>query len=303
MKTKILFFFLILLFPFFCFAESSITLSMSSSQVELWEDVMLDVIITSTGSQIGDITIPGIEDFDIFSTSQSQRFQNINGEMQNEFLIQLQLTAKNLWEFQLWPVETQVWDETISSNTLTIQVWEQILSPSLPSVQTTPSSPQENVQDATGETLEFRDELRAPEKTFSMFAKIFFFLLWLWVFVFLFFWVLRKYFSSENTQEESEMSLQKTDFRTLIEKYFSETRDAETHTFFRGLNLILRAYLEEHFIPWAKEKTLQELQKTEKIPKEFLKVFEESYIGEYNDREETPIQRGKLKDKILKHIY
>lgn len=303
MKTKILFFFLILLFPFFCFAESSITLSMSSSQVELWEDVMLDVIITSTGSQIGDITIPGIEDFDIFSTSQSQRFQNINGEMQNEFLIQLQLTAKNLWEFQLWPVETQVWDETISSNTLTIQVWEQILSPSLPSVQTTPSSPQENVQDATGETLEFRDELRTPEKTFSMFAKIFFFLLWLWVFVFLFFWVLRRYFSSENTQEESEMSLQKTDFRTLIEKYFSETRDAETHTFFRGLNLILRAYLEEHFIPWAKEKTLQELQKTEKIPKEFLKVFEESYIGEYNDREETPIQRGKLKDKILKHIY
>ena len=104
MKYRILFFLLVFgMFPS-VFAENSISLSSESSQVSLGEKFEVQVQIQTQDSQIVDITIPGIENFDIFSTQQSQQVQIYNEQVRNQFTLILQLQPKADGNFSLGPI-------------------------------------------------------------------------------------------------------------------------------------------------------------------------------------------------------
>ena len=104
---KILLILAFLCLPFYVYWNEDIDIETSSRLVEFWDT--FDVTITLTDLNIqqsgGQLSLPGIENFDVFSQSMESQVQSVNSETQSVTKLVISLQARNVWEYTLWPVK------------------------------------------------------------------------------------------------------------------------------------------------------------------------------------------------------
>ncbi len=126
MKYIFLLIFLLTL-PFsYVYANLSVEMRVSPSEVRIWESLILDIEIS--GTEISweiQSDIAWIENFRVFSRSQQMQFQSMNWETNSSVLIRLQLEARESGTFTLGPSTISVGENRYIDDT---EVEIQILS-------------------------------------------------------------------------------------------------------------------------------------------------------------------------------
>lgn len=287
---KLLYIFFFIFSISFVYASEDIDVQLSKDQVQIWE--MFELALTINTAQIAadavEVDIPGIENFQVFSQSQSQKYSSVNGDVQSTLTYNLQLQAKNEGEFSLWPVLLKNSSgETQDDTTLTISVGN-TLSP----VQNTKNTTDEETPKT--ESIEKNNEkiseyfsslkwLRSPT-----FPRTWFFLFLVW-FLGIFFLILKKYFSKqEDTSEEVLVSSPQQSiyahWRSYLERTLSQKERLPSQEFAQKINTLYREILLFEWIHISKTATLKELQKNDTFQKHPLKSwFEQSYFWEFHE--------------------
>lgn len=125
---KYIFLFILwLTLPFsYVYANLSVEMRVSPSELRVWESLVLDVEIS--GREISwDIQsdIAWLENFQVFSRSQQVQFQSINWETNSSVLIRLQLEARESGTFTLGPSTIHIGENKYADDT---EVEIQVLS-------------------------------------------------------------------------------------------------------------------------------------------------------------------------------
>ncbi|WP_413853673.1 BatD family protein [Candidatus Ruminimicrobium bovinum] len=139
MKLKKLFFScLVCIFIFvFAFADNlQMDSSVSKTTVALNETFQLTVSFTTDSKSLPDFTIPQLNDFNIYSTSQSKNISIINGKVKNTVYYVYTLSPKKMGEFYIPPFTLNYQGERYETKEIKITVEKAKTVSSVPASQT-----------------------------------------------------------------------------------------------------------------------------------------------------------------------
>jgi len=259
----------------------------------MWEYLTVVVEITDSGNSQAnsEIGIPGIENFEIFSSSQGSNFQSINGEITSSMRHTLDLRPKSKWEFTLGPVSIS-WSGILIQDDETVSII--VGDPFLPYqwglkediVQTENPSPLKPVREVWFPYL------------FLFSSLVLFFIV--------FYLILRHVLSKEEKDVIStatKMS-EKEHRGDTLQKYFKalqkDLKDASSQEFFRRYNTGLREYLMNSWYLSAKTDTLEELRRHSDIEKNVVyQILEKTYKYEFNNKTVRKDTRQRYMNEIL----
>jgi len=298
-KTTLLLF----LFPISVLANNQIDIETNRTNVQLWENFSLTLSLTNINPQeIGaEFSIPGIENFEIFSQSISRNFQNINGVSENLIQLTIQLSTKNTGEFEIGPVEL-LWTQTYSDDEIIT------VSVSSPTWNIDTQSQQEIISqenwDITVNKLELNtnNDLRwLREVAFPLWVHGVFILFFLWCF-----YLLLKYVLSTEKQENQIIATQdsvhwNSEYVEYFRKLSTKIGVLTSEDFFHQYNTWIRNIFAELSDSDTQSATLNELQKNISIntDRKFL-IFKRSYKHEYSWIAVSLETQKKYIDDILK---
>ena len=253
-------------------ANDEVGVSVSSKQVQVWESILVDIVFDPGVSQWEiELSIPWIEEFTVFSQSQQQRVQSINGNTATVFQYTLQIRPQQEGIFVLWPVQIDLWNKQLRDDEeLRIQVWNSIQN--IPE-ETAPSE----------EVLTEKPKLQ-PVRWYEMSSL---FILWLIALFFIvFFILLKKYLETRKPNIAQEQSIVPLTQIERLQKYFQKLEkhpgEWESQELYRKVNLWLREifHMDTPKLTWAE--TLFELRHNKKILGHWLfPVFEKTYFWEF----------------------
>lgn len=291
MKNLVLFiciFFSSFLWVFADFIE----ISVDKKTLNVWEKFVINIENNIEWNDwVEFVSLWGIDNFDIFSRSQSIATQIINGESKSVKVLQLWVIAKEEWMFTLWPATYKVWDQIIESESVEIQVWTDVKT------KTVLEDKNDNLWIKDSGENNFIDS----KKLEISISKFSFFWISIVVFFLVFYYILTKFFQSnqqwnnwkkevENTEENI---LQNDKFLEKLEKLSLEWEYLEKDEFYSQLNEIFREYFEYIWVENAFTKTLKELQ-NDNIPEKVFAMFEKSYYEEFNENIDSSAQRKQM---------
>jgi len=293
MKHIILFFSLFFGWYFCVSASDFIDLQVDRTQISIEENILLEISVNASeiNLQSVEFQIPGIENFDIFSRQQSERYQNINGEVSREILYTLSLTPVTEWVFSLWPIEL-------------VNTSEAFLDDEILSIQVSQESQLVIPEDSLWEQVNSEEStikwLRIPE--ISLLSLLFLCLL----FFVSFYIVLNLVFSSKKQKKVESLSKNREeDASEKIRKYFlgleKKIGTLSSKDFFRRYNVWLREILFEAWYSSSKTDTLKELSKHTGMKNQWVyNILKKSYIHEFDEKNITQRTQQKFIDDILK---
>ena len=277
---------LLLTLFFLSFAEvfsASIELNSEASEVQMWDsfDVFIDVE-RQDAEQVSIETISWIENFSILGQSNSERYVNINGEVQTQTKILFTLQPKMTGSFELWPVNGSASWAVITSNTVSIEViWEE-------------SSTDDIVSSENSDILDIFEETESN-------ISLRWYPLLVLVFLFLFYVLIAK-FMKKQTSIPIEVEETPSQNEILISKLRKLKRSAskqEKAQFYGSCNEIIRDFLATSWYKNAEKMTLKEIKTLDIANTELVWLFEESYKREFDTRKDTPESRKKLIDDFI----
>ncbi len=291
--------YLVIFSSFFAFADTwslnDVKLSVSENTVKIDEsfDLKFTINLSDTGN-IWDITINWIDNFKSFWETSSFSFQDINGVKKWIYNMTVTLKPINLWKFSIWPAIIKLWDKTIQSNIVEIEVFWNDITSSWSLIGTWGTDEETGLHD-----------IKWPKSYFSF---SFWFILTFLVFLF-FTWYhyLIKYYISwkddvvvEKIKEEKPKD--KKDYFLDKLNLIEEKADIYDKSEFFGLvNDFLRELLEYKWLVWAYKMTFKELDKhREKIDSKLFKIIENTYFEEFRETESIT-DRKEIIDEIRKN--
>lgn len=282
-------FLLLLILPLTAFAEGTINLTTTSTTPKNWETFEVEVQIQFDSlTPISDITIPGIENFTVFSTMQQESTQILGEQVQKTTSIFLQLTPNTQWVYTIGPVSGSFSGELMTSNTLTITVWDTQITP--PVVNNSWSTPELEVSpESDSQQIEW---LREPDK------KSIYMLIFLVIFGVIFFYILQRFFSrdTENIPENiPEKQKEEIPYTSQLQKLSEDSGSYSKSEFYEKLHGIVRKYFSEVLnIKNADTLTLVEIEPYLKDNTSLLSVFSRSYQIEFNEQEDSVSERKQI---------
>jgi hypothetical protein len=291
MKNLVLFICIFFSSFLWVFADS-IEISVDKKTLNVWETFVINIENNIEWNDwVEFVSLWGIDNFDIFSRSQSIATQIINGESKSVKVLQLWVIAKEEWMFTLWPATYKVWDQIIESESVEIQVWTDVKT------KTVLEDKNDNLWIKDSGENNFIDS----KKLEISISKFSFFWISIVVFFLVFYYILTKFFQSnqqwsnwkkevENTEENI---LQNDKFLEKLEKLSLEWEYLEKDEFYSQLNEIFREYFEYIWVENAFTKTLKELQ-NDNIPEKVFAMFEKSYYEEFNENIDSSAQRKQM---------
>lgn len=291
MKNLVLFICIFFSSFLWVFADS-IEISVDKKTLNVWETFVINIENNIEWNDwVEFVSLWGIDNFDIFSRSQSIATQIINGESKSVKVLQLWVIAKEEWMFTLWPATYKIWNQIIESESVEIQVWTDLKT------KTVLEDKNDNLWIKDSEENNFI-ESKKLEISISKFS---FFWISIVVFFLVFYYILTKFFQSnqqwnnwkkevENTEENI---LQNDKFLEKLEKLSLEWEYLEKDEFYSQLNEIFREYFEYIWVENAFTKTLKELQ-DDNIPEKVFAMFEKSYYEEFNENIDSSAQRKQM---------
>jgi len=281
-------------------ASEYIDVNLSSDTITLGESVQVDISVNASEITLSSLEfeIPGIENFDIFSQSQSESYRNINGEVERNMLYSLSIIPVETWEFTLWPIKLITQDE---------EIIDDMKLPIIVSETSAISPPKVDAAWTVEENIDLREDsedikgLRIPK--FPWWVLV---LLMIIVTV-IFYVILDKILSWKKGKKVKTYKkiIPQEDMYSQYRKYFTslekEIWKDSSKVFFRKYNTWIRKILVTQWIIWAETVTLKELTHTENIQdNSFFHILKKSYKYEYNTTlVSTPTQQ-KYIDDILK---
>lgn len=275
-------FFLISCIPLGVWANDEVQVSVDVEQVNIWENITLDILFDPGASQWEiELSIPGIEDFSVFSQSQRQQSRVINGEAEAQFRYTLQIRPLQEGVFTIGPVQINLWIENLTDDEiLEIQVW--------------------TIQDL----WDIKPELR-PLRNFE-FSKEFLIVLWI-LFFGVFFYILRKYFYPETEYVSKEIPQHILEEKRKIELYFQKLEHDYEHLsgqeFSKKLIFWIRKILAFEALDASESATLYELQQNKAFWEHALSdIFSMYYESEFTQRDVIRESRKESLEYIKKHI-
>lgn len=284
-------------------ANEDVNVSISDSDLLLWDTVRLEIDVDAVGLFWElQLDIPGIEDFQVFSESQSQSYQNINGQAQTRLSYILMLRAFNEGRFTLGPIRVISQDsEIIDDEILTLQVGNTTINSSL--TQNT-SSIIRSTEDVK-EKVELEDIRWLRETPKSIIVLV----IMLWLFLISFYILLKKYFFSE--QEKWDQNDYRSDYRLAerkkIELYFQKLQhmweNLHTQDFFHKYNVWMRKIFTLDGFDSSHSATLKELRKNKELREhDLFGLFEKTYLYEFHEQEVPWSQRKELIGQVIKFL-
>lgn len=290
MKHYIIFL-LLLILPLTAFSQGSINLTTTNQNPDLWETFEVEVQLEFDSlTPISDITIPGIEQFDVFSTMQQESTQILWDQVQKTTSIFLQLTPKTLGNYTIWPVSGSFSGELMTSNTLVISVWETQVVPSV-----TPGLEQEIIAETDDGELEW---LREPDMT-HIYVVMF-----LVIFGIIFFYILQKFLSGNQqgiVEIIPEKIIEEIPYKQQIEQLSKDSQNYNKSEFYERLHGVVRQYLSKTLsIKNVDTLTLAEIKPYLKNNTELLNTFSKSYQTEFNEQEDTDWERQQIISEYIK---
>ncbi|MDA9128994.1 BatD family protein [Candidatus Gracilibacteria bacterium] len=255
------------------FANNEVQVSVDSTDVEVGETFLVTVSF-DPGVSAGDIevSIPGVENFTLFSQSQQQRSQIINGDAQTQFQYTLQLRPQQEGVFVLGPVEINLGTETISDDEeITIEVGNNQIEQNL------------NLEENITEKPELQP-LREYE-----FSKVFIGIL-ACIFFIVFFILLKKYLDSKKQKVPVVPTALPLTQVEKLKQYFKRLEkdmgSLESPEYYKQLNIGIREIFEIENPDLTRTETLRELYQNTNISNhEIFGVFQKTYFGEFSGQE------------------
>lgn len=268
------------------FASDKIDVSLSADSIKIWESVDLSISSYLEDSS-GNIEIPWIQNFQIFSQSSGHSFQSLNGETKSVSNYTLSLRPLKEGAFLLGPVK-------IYSGTWSIEddeVLEIRVSNILGSVNT--ETEWEEEQEAPNTMAQQREEdlygLRSIPFPYLGIALLCI------AFLIGFYLLLQRILEKENTSKSITLEVERVkhgeSFIQLFEKIREQNKKLSSQDFFRVFHNEIRRYFESIWYKNATRQTLSEMRKSRWIQDSWVfKVFEKTYKNEFLESVELSIK-------------
>lgn len=279
---------LTLLFPLFSYANSQIDIEVDENNIELWDTITITISLSDINLQQtnAEISLPWVENFDVFSQSVSNSFQNINGVSQSLTQLILQLTAKNTWEFELGPVEI-LWNEILKDNEkLNIRVGLGSTNFIPPVTLDDTQEYQEPEQNLTKDMIpwENSEDLKwLREINFPLWAHGAFLIFFVGAFYLLLSYVLKSDTSNKPKQEHLQVEDTSDQYKKYFKNLLWEIGALSSEDFFHQYNIWLRKIFGDLWVSQYHSATLSEFQKHTVVTQDKrFAVFKKSYKHEYS---------------------
>jgi len=269
---------LYLLLPVYTYAQAEVNLNVSDTQVELWEvfEIQLSLNFDSSISIPG-VSIPGIEDFEIFSQTQWESVRQVNDQFERTSKLVLQLRGLSAGEFTLWPVSITVDGEQYNSESHTILVW-----------------PKDSLSEDITNTWSKAQGIHGLKKPQF---QIPYFLLFCIGLILVFYLLIHKVISTKKIQpvEDIPQDTHQRSYISELEKLQTDIENISQSEFFMRLHEIVRNYIGDTYnITFPEKYTFQELKPHIKNNTELTKAFYDSYIHEFNGKNTTLAKKRKM---------
>jgi BatD DUF11 like domain len=286
MKKYLLVLMFLFLFYSVVFAGNQVLLQTDTDTAAPGESIEVILQVQADDTQIQDVTIPGIENFEVFSTSESRQVQMYNTQVRHILTLTLDIRGKQEGIYTLWPVLYGTGSQQLSSEVLTLDIKK--------STSQKPTLEKQKLDDSL-----FRDELR-PVKSSVLYWI--FALVWVFLFLWFFYFLSQKYFSEKlgtivTIPEKKEISM-----KQKLLNYSKNYASLDDQHFFSGLNLLLREYFASLWVSSAYEKTYAEISLEKNIPESVKKSFQVSYFAEFENQELSHRSRESIFEEIISHF-
>ncbi len=295
---------LVCLIPSFTFANDQVQVSLSSENVNPWQTIVVEILFDpGVSSWEIELSIPGIEKFQVFSQSQQQRVQAINGETQTQFMYQLQIAAEEEGSFIIGPVVVDLWDfELIDDESFTIQVGKPNPPLNSNALQKTPEiteTPEPKAQEIVPKPEIKPLRWYTPPTLLLIIGFI--------IFLITFYWLLRKYFFPYKDPVQREIPKHILDAKRKFELYFQKLEhvheELSAQEFSRKLQLGIRKIMSLQWVQVAQTGTLREFKKLKDFQEHELSwVFAESYEYEFSSQDLASSKRKEYLEQVIKYV-
>ncbi len=302
------------------FAENNVNISLSESEVNTWDNFTMSIdISTDSQDNIELLGINWIENFDIIWRQEGSKNINLNGDITITHNLNLELISSNSWVYILWPVSIKFWNETISSDSISITVNEFII-PSLNNNSTDIISKEWNsnklielkeeennkIDSNNKKKLNIIDNIHPVKKfvmNFNTFEYIGVLCFWLFIiFISIFYLFLikilnhKKIYERNKQTELDNLEKRKQEIKNIYNELLTLSDKAEKYSqeqFYTELNNLFRRFFLYIGIDKADKKTLSELNKNN-IDKKILDIFTTSYIYEFSTKVDSLSERKQI---------
>lgn len=280
---KKLLLFLLCIIPTVGYANDDvIDLHVSKNTIELGDvfDMQLSVTFDSR-TEIPSITIPWIENFNIFSTSQWETVRQVNDDFERTWKLSLKLEPKSSWDFTLWPVVISIDGQQYTSSE------ERVIVSGIKTILADES------KEAEKDSIE---GIKKPP------FQIPYFMMFLGVLLGLFYFFMYRYFASRKKKIKKQQIVQpaqEISHKALLKKLKKSIPDIDDAVFFSELHRIIRDYVRIHFsFPTAQKSTLKEITPYIKNT-ELLRVFMDSYTREFDGKKTTTPKKESIVEAYI----
>lgn len=270
--------------------DTDITLSSEVTKVNLDDSFNVNISLNLSGAiEVWEKTIEGIDKFYKLWESNSYRFESINWVNKWVYDILLSLKPKEVGEFIIWPVTLKLWDKTLVSNTIQIEVlWQQ------------PKISQTEDKELTINDI---NDIKWPKNTF----KFSFWFLWIFIGVLFFtgfYYLLRYYFdlkekeAKNKVNADNEIISKNKYFLDKLEKLWADSDSYNKSEFYSLINDFLREFLEFKWLSYARNMTFKELERNKKlIDKDLFEIIKDTYFEEFK-KDDSDMDRKMLLKNI-----
>lgn len=300
---KILLTFLLLLSSFsFAFAENSLEIDLSKSEIYIDESFALNIHMSIDKNTTHPLSIEWINNFKQFWNQTSQNISIINGEQRATTTLSLSFYPTQTGSFTIWPAQIKIGEELITSNTVVLNILD------INNISQKEEKNDENdKKDALLEDI-LEDSIHAVEKNIFSFLDFNYFIFIVFFLLGVVFYLFKKFYgekeSSKNIVEPVERVSPEKQKSLLIKKLYQLQEQYEglsKSEFYNTLNSVFKDYFGYLLEEDVTHLTYEEI-KERKIDKRLLNLFEKSYFSEFNNEDDTMKIRGKMIDDLLNKI-
>jgi len=304
----ITFLIIFVIFKGWVFAETSLELTISESELTLEDSFELEIKINSDFDfKWWEIEIIWLDSFYKISQKNYSQITNINWKTKQIQTINLWFYPNKVWDFIIWPANIKDWESIIESNTVSVKINNKPLSKSIidedekkEKIQSNSNNNDENTDNEKNIFNEELKDIRNLKYSIFDFNFIFLVVILVWLYLYIKFWIKNNLKQNDLLNNQNKI----INIETIIfdlKKLKRQRNKLIKNEFYKKLNLIFRKYFHFIWIVDSYSKTYKEL--SSKINnKEILSLFKQSYYTEFDSSDDNSENREKIIEIFIKQI-
>lgn len=291
------------------YAEQKLSMALDKTDIKINENFVVSIDVETTFSWDLEISsIKWLEQFITLWQENSNQVSVINWEKSSKYTLKISLQPTKSWDFEIWPAELKIWDEVVNSNTVKLKVSsEKIIVPNNEDDEESVSN-ENNNKKINKWNWNNKDDIRwskgSVEDIFHEFMYYQVFIILLLILLYLYTQKINKknkIIKDFETGEIDKMIDRKHLLIKNIKKLLKNAELLNKTDFYQELNKLFREYFDILWYQNTDIMTLKEIKELN-LDANLIKMFEKSYLNEFNDKEEPLIARQDLINDLLKII-